>query len=151
MKRNVVRDERVINEKRKITNEAFIFIMIVLMGSMLIKQFIFKAEFSEYAVEFICYFGASTYIVFRNINIGNKLFSEELKKRKVIKLSIIMGVTVTIVNAYLLGNDGSGSNFPNLIVSFVSAALTTFIVWTLLIKFNERKIKKIESKFDDEE
>lgn len=150
MKRSVVKDERVINEKRKITNEAFIFIMIILMGSMLIKQFIFKMEFSEYAVEFICYFGASIYIVFRNINIGNELFSEEFKKEKGIKLSLITGVVVTIVNVYLLGNDGSGSNFPNLIVSFVSAALTTFIGWTLLIRFNERKIKKIESKLDDE-
>lgn len=150
MKRSVVKDERVINEKRKITNEAFIFIMIILMGSMLIKQFIFKMEFSEYAVEFICYFGASIYIVFRNINIGNELFSEEFKKGKGIKLSLITGVVVTIVNVYMLVNDGSGSNFPNLIVSFVSAALTTFIGWTLLIRFNERKIKKIESKLDDE-
>lgn len=56
MKKNILNDERVINEKRKITNEAFSLIMLILISSILVQQFVFKAHFSEYATEFICFF-----------------------------------------------------------------------------------------------
>ena len=46
MKNNQINDERVINEKRKITQEAYGLIMIFLLISMLIKQFIFHSEFN---------------------------------------------------------------------------------------------------------
>ena len=55
--------------------------MIFLLISMLVKQFIFHSEFNEYAVEFIAFFGASIYIVIRNIFIGNNLYEENRLKK----------------------------------------------------------------------
>ena len=76
MKKNILNDERVINEKRKITNEAFSLIMLILISSILVQQFVFKAHFSEYATEFICFFGALIYILIRNISVGNKIIND---------------------------------------------------------------------------
>ena len=84
MKTNQMNDERVINERRKITAEAYGLIMIFLLISMLVKQFIFHSEFNEYAVEFIAFFGSSIYIVIRNIFVGNNLYEEAIKKYRCI-------------------------------------------------------------------
>ena len=100
MKNNQMNDERVINEKRKITTEAYGLIMIFLLISMLVKQFIFHSEFNEYAVEFIAFFGSSIYIVIRNIFVGNNLY-EENKKRLPIMNSIVMGVSVNICFSFV--------------------------------------------------
>ena len=77
-------------KKRKITGEAYGLIMIFLLISMLVKQFVFHLEFNQYAVEFIAFFGASIYIVIRNIFVGHNLYRENKKRLPIIN-SIIMG------------------------------------------------------------
>ena len=80
MKNNNIQDERVTAQKRKITSEAFLLVMTFLIGSILVKQFVYDASFSEYAIEFIAFFGASLYITIRNIFVDNNLFTDEIKK-----------------------------------------------------------------------
>ena len=124
MKTNQMNDERVINEKRKITTEAYGLIMIFLLISMLVKQFIFHSEFNEYAVEFIAFFGASIYIVIRNIFVGNNLY-EENKKRLPIMNSIIMGLSSTFALALLRYKEFNTRN------DFILESIEVFIFYIL--------------------
>ena len=127
MKNNQINDERVINERRKITAEAYGLIMIFLLISMLVKQFIFHSEFNEYAVEFIAFFGSSIYIVIRNIFVGNNLY-EENKKRLPIMNSIIMGLSST----FALASDKATT-------TFLLSALTAFNTSTKPFVLTESK------------
>ena len=47
MKNNNIQDERVTAQKRKITSEAFLLVMIFLIGSILVKQFVYDASFQN--------------------------------------------------------------------------------------------------------
>lgn len=151
MKTNQMNDERVINEKRKITTEAYGLIMIFLLISMLVKQFIFHSEFNEYAVEFIAFFGASIYIVIRNIFIGNNLY-EENKKRLPIN-SIIMGLSSTFALALLRYKEFNTRNdfILESITTFICATLSSFLFIYITNKITQKRIKYVENKYDCED
>ena len=152
MKNNQINDERVINEKRKITQEAYGLIMIFLLISMLIKQFIFNSEFNEYAVEFIAFFGASIYIVIRNIFVGNNLY-EENKKRLPIMNSIIMGLSSTFALALLRYKEFNTSNdfILQCIEVFIFTTLSSFVFISIINKATQKRIKYMENKYDCED
>ena len=151
MKTNQMNDERVINEKRKITTEAYGLIMIFLLISMLVKQFIFHSEFNEYAVEFIAFFGASIYIVIRNIFIGNNLY-EENKKRLPIN-SIIMGLSSTFALALLRYKEFNTRNdfILESIEVFIFTTLSSFLFIYIVNKVTQKRIKHMENKYDYED
>lgn len=151
MKNNQINDERVINERRKITAEAYGLIMIFLLISMLVKQFIFHSEFNEYAVEFIAFFGASIYIVIRNIFIGNNLY-EENKKRLPIN-SIIMGLSSTFALALLRYKEFNTRNdfILESIEVFIFTTLSSFLFIYIVNKVTQKRIKHMENKYDYED
>lgn len=151
---NKINDERVIYQKRKITNEAYILIMTFLICSLLIKQLVFRLEFSEYAIEFICFFGASFYILIRNILIGNNLFSNNSDRKKMMVVnSFVSGLTIAAVTFYNLIRKGTTFNdtILNLILTFIISTLSSFITWFAITKLSQRRIEIIEKKLDDEE
>ena len=152
MKNNQINDERVINEKRKITQEAYGLIMIFLLISMLIKQFIFHSEFNEYAVEFIAFFGSSIYIVIRNIFVGNNLY-EENKKRLPIMNSIIMGLSSTFALALLRYKEFNTRNdfILESIEVFIFTTLSSFLFIYIVNKVTQKRIKHMENKYDYED
>lgn len=152
MKTNQMNDERVINEKRKITTEAYGLIMIFLLISMLVKQFIFHSEFNEYAVEFIAFFGSSIYIVIRNIFVGNNLY-EENKKRLPIMNSIIMGLSSTFALALLRYKEFNTRNdfILESIEVFIFTTLSSFLFIYIVNKVTQKRIKHMENKYDYEE
>jgi len=53
MKKQDMQDERVVAQRRKINSEAYGILMIVLLGSILVQQFLLNAPFKQYAVEVI--------------------------------------------------------------------------------------------------
>ena len=152
MKNNQINDERVINERRKITAEAYGLIMIFLLISMLIKQFIFHSEFNEYAVEFIAFFGSSIYIVIRNIFVGNNLY-EENKKRLPIMNSIIMGLSSTFALALLRYKEFNTRNdfILESITTFICATLSSFLFIYITNKITQKRIKYMENKYDGDD
>lgn len=153
MKSNVIQDERVAAEKRKIANEAFIFIMIFLIGVVLVKQFIFEASFSEYAVEFIAFFGASFYIMIRNILIGNSPFGidNHRKNRMMIINSVVIGLTNTVVSEFLnFKRNGISLSIKDLIIIFIISILEVFAISFILNILSKRRSEKLENKFDDD-
>lgn len=152
MKNNQINDERVINERRKITAEAYGLIMIFLLISMLIKQFIFHSEFNEYAVEFIAFFGSSIYIVIRNIFVGNNLY-EENKKRLPIVNSIVMGVSATLALVFLRYKEFDTRNdfILESIEVFIFTTLSSFLFIYIVNKVTQKRIKHMENKYDYED
>ena len=153
MKKNILNDERVINEKRKITNEAFSLIMLILISSILVQQFVFKAHFSEYATEFICFFGASIYILIRNISVGNKIINDDSKKKKIIITNcLVIGIVITIITGFQVVKESNNTLeiFITLIGTFLISTIAAAITMTVITKLNQHKINKIEKEFDDD-
>lgn len=151
MKNNQISDERVINQKRKITGEAYIFIMIFLLSSILVKQFILHEEFNTYVVEFIAFFGSSAYIVIRNIFIGIDLNGGH-KKSSPVTNSIIMGTSVTFTLAFLRYNEfNTISDFIlESIIAFVCSAVPSFLFFYIINKITQKRVKYMEKQYDED-
>lgn len=153
MKNNRYEDERVRMQKLKIGSEALAILLVLLVVSMLVKQFIFEASFSEYIVEFIGFFGVSIYILIRNIFVGNTLFPN-IKKKALFIIPIICGITVTIVSfvsnlEFHLQSGNLAKTLLVLLVAFLSSAIGCFVFTYLLYRGNKIRSKKLEEKFDD--
>lgn len=159
MKKQIIKDERVLMQKQKLLSEAYGILMIVLLVSILIQQFLFNAPFEQYAVEFICFFGISIYILIRNLMLGINIFGDEKNEKKIALInSVVAGISVTIVNGtlnyikYAEHYDGKFEFFiATLLVTFISSTICTFAFFALLGFINHIKQKQIEKKLDEEE
>lgn len=151
MKNSPINDERVINQKRKISGEAYVFVMIFLLSSILIKQFVLHLEFNEYAVEFIAFFGSSIYIVVRNIFAGNDLYGKDKERLPIIN-SLIMGTSVMFTLVLLRYKEFNTINdfILESITTFICSALSSFLLFYITNKITQKRIKDIENKYDEE-
>ncbi len=146
-------DERVVEQKRKITSEAFSFVMMFLLGAALVKQLVYEAPFEDYAVEFIAFFGGAFYIVIKNLFVGNRIFTTNKNNLVMIVVnSIIIGITITVITLLLHYNENNSFEgiTVTVILAFVVPALSAFIVLFGLNKLNQHRIKKLENQYDDE-
>lgn len=146
-----IQDERVINEKSKIINQAFYLIMMFLISSILVQQYIFKAEIKDYFTEAICFFGGCTYIIIRNISVGNSLLPKN--KSKVVMINIFTcAFVIALVGGYY--SIGKGMTTVQIIIEMLRGFLTALVIggilYFIIIKLSEWRIKRIESKYDDD-
>lgn len=149
MKKDRVIDERVSLQKQKIVCEAFSYVMMFLIGVILVKQFVFHAEFHEYAVEFIAFFGACFYVTVRNIIVGNHLFGENKGKLMLVN-SVVTGIAITATMAFMRYREAhtlSGAA-GELAVAFFSSAVAVCLVYFVLNKVTQKRIHTIEEKLD---
>ncbi|WP_250673290.1 DUF6773 family protein (plasmid) [Paraclostridium ghonii] len=158
MKNNQLIDERVLNQQRKIISEAYILVIILLLGSMLVKQFILHLEPKEYLIEAIAFFGSSFYMLIRNILCGNNILfqSKSLNSnRKKLPLlnSINIGFWVTVSTVFLRKNEFSTTKDLILesILSFTSSTLVALLFFYTINKITNKRIKYIENKYDDKD
>lgn len=160
MKRQNLKDERIIGQRRKINSEAYGILMIALFISMIVQQFILNAPFEQYAAESICFLGASIYVVVRYIIQGINI-NDEGKQGKVIPLinAIVVGAIVTIINGifnYLkyadyYKKDGIIPFIGVLIVTFISSMTLAFIVSFFVNYLNKKRQEKIQQQLDEAE
>ncbi|PRR80189.1 hypothetical protein CLLI_05730 [Clostridium liquoris] len=160
MKKQNLQDERVVAQRRKINSEAYSILMVALFCSMLVQQFLLNAPFKQYAVEFICFFGMSIYMIIRYMTLGLNIYSEE-KRAKAIPFvnSIVAGIVVTAINGVLnytqyaeqYKEDGRGYFIAVLAVTFISATLSVFFVLSCLNYLNKKKQAKIQKQLDEKE
>lgn len=153
-------DERVLAQRRKISSEAYGILMIALITSILVQQFLFDAQFEQYAAEFICFFGMSIYVIVRYMTLGLNIYGEG-KRVKYIPLvsSIVTGLTVMAINGVLnyirysehYKEDGIGYFIATLAVTFISVTVSAFIILSCLKYLNNRKQEKINKKLDEDE
>ena len=159
MKKEIVQDERVLSQKRKIGNDAFQIIFLGLFLSIFVQSYIFNADFSQYAVEVILLIVGALYVIVRNITVGNNIFeSNNVNQRFVIINSIICGIIVVIINTTLnyikfkdLFKNEMGDMLIASLITFLCATASTVVVLQGLYFINKKKQMKIDSKLDDEE
>lgn len=159
MKKQDMQDERILTQRRKINSEAHGILMIVLLCSMLVQQFLLNAPFEQYAVEFICFFGMSVYIIVRYMMLGLNIYGEG-KRAKGIPLlnSIVTGIVATAINGVLNYSkyaehyqDNIGLFIATLVVFFISVTASVFVVLSLLNYLNKQKQAKIQKQLDEDE
>ncbi len=160
MKTQNLQDERVVAQRRKINSEANGILMIVLLCSILVQQFLLNAPFEQYAVEFICFLGISLYMSIRYMTLGLNINGEG-KQANAIPLvnSIIVGITVTMINgifnyiryAEQYKEDGIGYFIAVLAITFISATVSAFVVLFTLDCINKKKQEEIKKQLDEKE
>jgi len=159
MKRQKTQDERVVVQRRKINSEAYGILMIVLLGSILVQEYLLNAPFEQYAVEVICFLGMSIYMIVRYIMLGLNIYGEG-KWAKGIPLvnSIVTGMIVTAINGVLNYTryaehykDNTGFFIATLAVTFISSTIFVFVVLSCLKYLNNKKQAKIKKRLDEDE
>ena len=146
-------DERIRLQKLKIVNEAYVLVMLVLIVSLLVKQFYLHAAFSEYMTEFIAFFGASVYILVRMVTVGHRIYSGK-KKLALILVPLVTSIVVTLLS--FLGNykdhiriQNFSTSFFALLITFVSSFLGAFVVIMVVDKLSRKQENAISKKLDD--
>lgn len=160
MKNNQLQDERVTLAKRKIQSDGFQIIWLVLIISVLTQQYLYKATFIQYAVEFFILIIMSIYVLVANIGIGNDIFSNEKRSHSLILInSLVTGAVVTIVNTitnYInYSNRVQHSTALHLVlvavITFVSCTVFAFIVLKLFYIVNNKRQRDITSKLNNDD
>lgn len=160
MNNHNMRDERVVSQRLKINNEAYGIIMVVLIVSILIQQFLLDAPFTQYAAEFIAFFGISIYVIVRNMTLGLNLFGDGKRAKKIPWInSIVLGMTVTAINGILNYSkysehyqaDGIWLFLAGLLIMFVSVSALCFALLFFLNYLNRKRQKKIDEQLDEDE
>jgi len=160
MKKQNLQDERLVAQRRKINSEAYGILVMVLLSSILVKQFFLNATFEQYAVEFICVVGISIYTIIRHMMLGLNIFGEAKRSITITLVNtIVTGVVVTIINGILNFSkyaerykaDGIGHFIAMLIVTFISASISVFIVMSVLGYINKKKQVSVNNQLDNDE
>ena len=153
-------DERVVAQRQKINNEAYGILMVGLLISILVQQFYLKAPFSQYAVECLCFFGVSFYIVIRQFTLGLNLYQDEKKgTRTMLTTCLVIGSTVTIINGIMNYTANAEHYQQNGILPFITTIAITFITATgasslmmmLFYYINKKKQASIQKQLDANE
>ncbi|WP_195198918.1 DUF6773 family protein [Faecalispora jeddahensis] len=160
MKKQNLQDERVLAQRRKINSEAYGILMIALLCSVLVQQRLLNAPFEQYAVELICFFGMSLYMIIRYLTLGLDIYGEE-KRAKAFPFvnSVVTGIVITTINGVLnytqyaeqYREDGIGYFIAVLAVTFISATVLTYVVLSSLKYLNAKRQAKIQKQLDEKE
>lgn len=160
MKKQNMQDERVVAQRCKINSEAYGILMIALLTSILIQQFLLNAPLEQYIAEFICFFATSIYVVVRHLMLGLNMYGEGGRAKRIpLVSSIAAGIAVTVVNGFLnytryaehYMEDGIGLFIIGLVVTFISATLLAFAIQSFLYFLNKKKQERIQNQLDEDE
>ncbi|NLM98127.1 MAG: hypothetical protein GX175_11065 [Halanaerobiaceae bacterium] len=153
MKKEMIRDERIIFQQRKIFSEAFLIIYFGLQISLLLQLLVFDVQFTQVAAEFILFMLASIYIIVRYVAAGIDLFGffEEgsTDRHKItVTLSIVFGIIIAAATTILLVKDygleemgGAAGVALSGLVFFVLSSLLFYIVCKFLNNIIYKKIR----------
>ncbi|MGI6469407.1 MAG: hypothetical protein GXZ09_02940 [Syntrophomonadaceae bacterium] len=155
--KDLIEDERTIAQKRKIGSETCNLLLLALLVAILVQQFILNVPFAHYAAEFICFFGACSYLLIRNLTSGNDLYSRKNTGFKLVIInSLVCGFTICVVTG-IANYARYGENAPpNLwlftsLITFLCGTAGAFLSFSLLYYLNKRKQQNIENALDEEE
>lgn len=138
-----VQDERVINERRKISSKAFGICILGLLCILMYRLFILKQSSNEVWDIQLLLSGVTLY-VFLNI-IKSGIYLSHRKKKGKIKLFARSGVIATIVFTVVVSISMKNS-IPNDIPQIIVGAVAFFATWMALqiiaIKLSEKQANK---------
>lgn len=148
MKNNQINDERIIAERRKIQSRGYAWIVTILLISVIVQQFLLKAPFAQYAVEFFVLMGCGVYNIISNYKKGIDIWNPRGDdKKKIFLNTLISGIISVILFAYLSGNHKINS----LLSYFISFVTFIFIFRLIMIGINKKKQGAIEKELNDED
>jgi len=160
MKKQNSHDERVITQRRKVNSEAFGILMIVLIASIFVQEFLLNAPLEQYVVELICFMGMSLYMIIRYVVLGVNIYDDEKPAKSIpLVISIVVGIVVTAINGVLnhsqysehYATDGIGFFIAALVFTFISSSIFTFAVLSLMSYLNKKKQAQIQKQLDEDE
>ena len=160
MKKQNTQDERVVAQRRKINSESFGLLMIVLITSVYIQQFLLNAPFAQYAAELTCFIGMAFYLTIRYLTLGINIYGDEKRAGSPpVVNSMVAGMVVTAINGVLhysqyapkYHTDGMGYFFAMLAITFISATVFTLAVLSSVSYLNKKRQAQIQKQLDDDE
>lgn len=148
MKNNKIQDERILFGRRKIQSEAYGLLVVGLMTSIIVKQFLMNAPFAQYAVEFFLLIGCGVFISIRHLTKGIDIWNPNGKGNKKILLNtVVSGIASVILFAILSGQ----YDVKNLALYFVSFILFFFVFRSVMISINKKKQQIIDNKLNEDD
>lgn len=148
MKNNKVQDERILFERRKIQSEAYGWLVVGLMISIIVQQFFMNAPFAQYAVEFFALIGCGLFISIRHFKKGIDIWNPNGDSKKKLLLNTVMsGIASVILFALLSGK----YDIQNLVLYFVSFVLFFFVFRSVMITINKKKQQVIDNRLNEDD
>jgi len=158
-----IKDERVVQQQRKIASGAYQLVSMFLLASMLYKQFILNEPFKMYMTEFIAFFGGSLYIVLGNLIKGSDVYNNGTvgTKKHVLRWSLlnslVTSLTITTVliiqnhTKHLQSQQTNFSLFMEIIIVFlITFTMSLLISWALNF-LSKRRSDKISKQYEEEQ
>lgn len=160
MKSKKIKDERVLQLNNKIQSEAYSIVLFIAFVSMFTKSFVLDMSFTKYAIEFSIVVISLAYVVIRSMFLGHNLVNtSKVSKRLTIFTIFISSLIITTINGIrnyvLYGNKYIGIFdryfIAVIVITFISAFIFSFILFSLLYWFNERGQRIIEKKLKEDD
>ena len=148
MKNMINQDERILSLRRKIQSDAYQILIYGLLASILIQQFILKAPFSQFAVEFICLILMGIYMTIRHLTAGIDLWNFKERTNKKI---IINGLTSSIISVTLIAVLEGERNLRNLVILFLIITMINFIANYTFQYLNKKRQRQIDDKLSSDD
>ena len=148
MSNNKIQDERILLERRIIQSTAYAWIVMILLISIVVQQFLMKAPFAQYAVELYLLIGCGLYNIISNLKRGIDIWNPSGESKiKLLLNTVISGIASVILFAFLSGEYG----IKSLAGYFLTFVAIFFAFRLLMIKINNKKQKSIEERLDEDE
>lgn len=147
MRNKKITDERVKDLNQKIESEAFRVLLYGLFIYIFIEKFVLQVPDKIYEGESCLILVASIYIVARRLMLGSDLFNGESGQKMLILKSILCGFFTGL--AYTIINFNS-FDISLCITTFLSSAITFFIVFEIMYFINNKKQQNINKKLDND-
>ncbi len=148
MKSKKISDERIITQKRVIQSEAFSVLIYILVFSTLVQQFLLKAPFSQFAVEFFSLIAMVVYVSIRHLSMGLDITSSESKNPKKLLFSSVFSGFLSALFLMIMAGE---RNVITLLALFIMVT-ASFLGGNLLFQgLVEKKNKEIDDKLQEED
>lgn len=148
MKSNIINDERIQSQKRKIQSDALQIVSFFLLISVAVQQFLLNAPLTQFAVELISLIGIATYVLIKNMKLGLNVMSSNIKSTKEIIFNGIFTGIMSTLFIIILAGERNPLNLALFFLTFVAVFSLTNITWRSLVI---RKELEIEKKLNEDE
>lgn len=143
-----ISDERIILQRMKIQSDAFTLLVYFLAISIVVQQFLLRAPFSEFAVEFFSLIGMGIYVSIRHLSIGVGFIDSRTTSLKKLIFNSLFSGFLSVVFFRILAGERNGIR---LAVFFMAVAVLFFGSHVVFHGLLKKKNKEIDDELNDEE
>lgn len=118
-------DERVVAQRRKIQSDAYQILILCLLVSMLVKQYMLKVAPSVLALDLLCVIGITVYTSIRTLSLGVDLWRFHSLKKLILQ-SVAIGVIWVVLFSVLTGERDAfslGFGFVGFVAFFIACTV----------------------------